>query len=91
MQFEWDLQKATRNLARHGVSFEEAATVFADPQAMTYFDPDHSDQEDRFLTIGNSSAGRLLMVSHTDRGELTRIINSRKLTRRERKQYEEET
>lgn len=91
MEFEWDPRKATRNLARHGVSFEEAATVFGDPRSITFFDPDHSDKEDRFLTFGHSSAGRLLVVSHTDRSERTRIINARKLTRRERKQYEEET
>ncbi len=77
MEFEWDPRKATRNLARHGVSFEEAATVFGHPQAITYFDPDHSDEEDRFLTFGHSVAGRLLVVSHTDRSERTRIINAR--------------
>ncbi len=91
LEFEWDLRKANQNQSKHGVSFEEAATVFGDPQAITYFDPDHSEQEDRFLTFGHSSAGRLLVVSHTDRDELIRIINARKLTRRERNQYEEET
>ena len=89
MRFEWDRRKATRNLARHGVSFQEAATVFGDPLAMTYFDPDHSDDEDRFLTFGHSKSKRLLVISHTDRGEYTRIISARTATRRERKQYEE--
>jgi uncharacterized DUF497 family protein len=89
MDFEWDPDKATRNLAKHGVSFHEAATVFGDPLAITFFDPDHSEDEDRFLTFGLSSAGRLLVVSHTDRGDRTRIISARRATRRERKQYEE--
>ena len=73
MEFEWDPDKASRNLAKHGVSFTEAATVFGDPLAVTYFDPDHSDAEDRFLTFGDSSEGRLLVVSHTDRDDRTRI------------------
>jgi uncharacterized protein len=89
MEFEWDPDKATRNLAEHGVSFNEAAEVFGDPLAMTYFDPDHSEEEDRFLTIGHSSTGRLMVVSHTDRGDHTRIISARQATRKERKDYEE--
>ena len=89
MEFEWDPDKAARNLAKHGVSFQEAATVFGDPLAMTYGDPDHSEDEDRFLTFGHSSAGRLLVVSHTDRDDRTRIISARTATRKERKQYEE--
>ena len=76
MEFEWDPDKAARNLAKHGVSFPEAATVFGDPLAMTYGDPDHSREEDRFLTFGHSSAGRLLVVSHTDRDDRTRIISA---------------
>ncbi len=91
LEFEWDLRKANRNQSKHGISFEEAATVFGDPRAITYFDPNHSEQEDRFLTFGHSSAGRLQVVSHTDRDQRIRIINARKLTRRERNQYEEET
>jgi hypothetical protein len=78
-------------LAKHGVSFQEAATVFNDPLAITYSDPDHSDEEDRFLTFGNSVNGRLLVVSHTDRNDRTRIISARPATRKERKQYEEGT
>ena len=67
MEFEWDELKATRNLVKHGVTFQEAATVFGDPLALTVSDPDHSDDEDRFLTFGHSSEGNLLVVSHTDR------------------------
>jgi uncharacterized protein len=89
MQFEWDPDKAVSNLAKHGVSFQEAATVFGDPLALTYFDPDHSDEEDRFLTFGHSNEGRLLVVSHTDRDGRTRIISARPATRKERKSYEE--
>jgi len=89
MEFEWDPDKAARNLARHGVSFHEAATVFGDPLAITYFDPDHSEEEDRFLTFGHSSSGQLLVVSHTDRGDHIRVISARRATRRERKSYEE--
>lgn len=88
MEFEWDPDKAHRNLAKHGVSFKEAATVFGDPLAMTYYDPDHSEEEDRFLTFGHSSEGHFLVVSHTDRGDSTRIISARKATRKERRQYE---
>ncbi len=89
MEFEWDPEKAARNLAKHGVSFHEAATVFGDPLAVTYHDPDHAENEDRFLTFGHSSEGRLLVVSHTDRDDRTRIISARKATRKEGKQYEE--
>lgn len=91
MEFEWDPEKAARNLVKHGVSFHEAATVFDDPLAITYSDPDHSEQEDRFLTFGSSVEGRLLVVSHTDRNDRTRIISARLATRKERKQYEEGT
>jgi uncharacterized protein len=89
MEFEWDPDKATRNLAKHGVSFNEAATVFGDPLAITYSDPDHSEDEERFLTFGHTNENRLLVVSHTDREERTRIISARLATRRERKIYEE--
>jgi uncharacterized protein len=89
MEFEWDAEKAERNPAKHGVSFQEAATVFGDPLSITYDDPDHSQDEDRFLTFGHSSEGRLLVVSHTDREERIRIISARPATRREKKQYEE--
>jgi uncharacterized DUF497 family protein len=89
MEFEWDPDKAARNLVKHGVAFAEAGTVFGDPLAITYFDPDHSDDEDRFLTFGESNQGRLLVVSHTDREDRIRIISARIATRRERKIYEE--
>ena len=89
MEFEWDPDKAARNIAKHGVAFSEAATVFGDPLALTFFDPDHSDDEDRYLTFGDSIEGRLLIVSHTDRADRTRIISARVATRRERKIYAE--
>jgi uncharacterized DUF497 family protein len=89
--YEWDPDKAKRNLRGHGVSFEEAATVFLDPLAMTYPDPDHSDEEDREITIGYSASQRLLFVSHVQRSNRTRIISAREATRRERKQHEEGT
>lgn len=89
MEFEWDPDKADVNVDKHGVSFPEAAAIFGDPLAITYFDPQHSDDEDRFLTFGHSTDGRLLVVSHTDRGDRIRIISARETTRRERKQYEE--
>jgi len=89
MEFEWDREKAAHNLVKHGVSFHAAASVFGDPLAITYSDPDHSEDEDRFLTFGHSSEGNLLVVSHTDRGELTRIMSARRASRKERKLYEE--
>jgi uncharacterized DUF497 family protein len=89
MIFEWDPKKAKANLRRHRVSFEEAATVFLDPIALTYPDPDHSDEEPREITIGRSGRQRVLFLSHTRRGERTRLISVRKATKRERKQYEE--
>ena len=87
MRFEWDLEKARRNLVKHGVSFEEAATAFADPLSITRFDPDHSEDEDRFLLLGATYAGRLVVVSHTDRRDNIRIISARLATRRERRAY----
>ena len=89
MEFEWAPEKATSNLAKHGVAFPEAATVFGDPLAITYSDPDHSEDEDRFLTFGHSCEGHLLVVSHTDRGIRARMISARRVTRKERKLYEE--
>jgi uncharacterized DUF497 family protein len=89
VNFEWDPDKAVQNRRKHGVSFHEAATVFGNPLAMTYHDPDHSTTERRFITVGLSSAGRVLIVAHTERGENVRIISARKTTRRERKYYEE--
>jgi len=87
--FEWDPEKAKRNLREHEVSFEEAATVFLDPLAITYPDPDHSGEEDREITVGYSTKARLLLVSHVQRRNRTRIISAREATRRERKQHEE--
>ena len=91
MDFEWDDQKDEINLRKHGVTFAEAATVFDDPLAITFFDPDHSQEESRFLTIGMSIDGRVLTLSHTDRGENIRIISVRAATRFERKGYENGT
>ncbi|MCX7408885.1 MAG: BrnT family toxin [Planctomycetales bacterium] len=87
--FEWDEEKAQINLKKHGVSFEEAGSVFASRLSLTIADPLHSDEEDRFVTLGESSSGRLLVVVSTDRGETVRIISARVATRRERKNYEE--
>lgn len=88
MRFEWDPEKARRNVAKHGVSFEEAATAFGDPLSLTILDPDHSEEEDRFILLGQTYAGRLVIVVHTDRGENIRVISARLATRRERKAYE---
>ena len=89
MRFEWDPEKAAENLAKHGVAFEEAATVFRDTLSATGSDPDHSFDEERFITFGVSTAGRLLVVAHTDREDTIRIISARPVTPRERKIYEE--
>lgn len=88
MRFDWDEEKAVLNLAKHGVSFHEAATVFGDPLSDTFDDPDHSVEERRFLIIGASRQSRTLVVSHTDDGETTRIISAREPTRGERESYE---
>jgi uncharacterized protein len=88
--FEWDPAKASGNLRKHGVTFREAASVFGDPLAVTYPDPDHSESELRFITIGMSAAARVVVVAHADRGESLRIISAREATRREQKDYEEE-
>ena len=89
MRFEWDQTKATTNLVKHSVSFEEAATVFGDPLSETFDDPDHSADEQRFLIIGTSDRGRMLMVAHTDDGAVVRIISARETITGERKSYEE--
>lgn len=89
MEFEWDPGKAAENLRKHGVSFKEAASVFGDFLGTTVSDPDHSANENRFITFGLSHAGRLLMVAHVERRERIRIISARKLTRREKRAYEE--
>lgn len=88
MQFEWNPNKAAINISKHGVSFHEAATVFGDPLSITVPDPDHSFDEDRCLTVGMSNRSRLLIVAHTERGDLLRIISARELTAGEREAYE---
>ncbi|HEX6044764.1 MAG TPA: BrnT family toxin [Pyrinomonadaceae bacterium] len=90
MEFEWDLRKAKSNLRKHDISFEEASSVFSDMLSAVYQDPDHSAHEKRYLIIGASVQGRLLNVAFADRGERIRIISARKVTRREKKLYEEE-
>ena len=88
MKFNWDPSKAQENLLDHGISFEEATTVFGDPLAGTIPDPDHSVGEARFLTIGWTANGRLIVVSHLEEGDTIRIISAREATAHERKQYE---
>ena len=88
MQFEWDLAKARANFAKHHVSFEEATTVFGDPLSITFADPDHSTDEDRYVIIGTTPVGRLLIVAHTDRRDRIRIISAREAMPRERRAYE---
>lgn len=87
--FEWHREKAERNLRDHGVSFEEAKSVFLDRLSSTIGDPDHSDEEDRFITIGVSSRQRVLVVIHCDRRGAVRIITARRADRAERRDYEE--
>lgn len=89
MQFEWNSDKANLNLKKHGVSFSEASTVFDDPLSVTFPDPDHSYGEERYVIIGLSGANRVLVVSHTDRADLVRIISARGATRNEQKFYED--
>lgn len=91
MRFEWDPVKAAANLEDHGVSFPEASTAFGDPLSITIADPDHSQDEQRFILLGLTFSGRLVVVVHTDRGEATRLISARLATRRERRTYEQET
>jgi uncharacterized DUF497 family protein len=89
MEFEWDPGKASSNVRKHGVTFHEAATVFGDPLAITFADPDHSMDENRYLTFGISRLDRFLVVSHTERRGRVRIINARLMTRQERRIYEQ--
>ncbi|HUY13141.1 MAG TPA: BrnT family toxin [Terriglobia bacterium] len=89
--FRWDPEKARSNLRKHGVSFEEAASVFRDILSVTVSDPLHSTEESRFVTLGRSERGRTLVVVHTEFGDAIRIISARLATRRERKDYEEGT
>jgi hypothetical protein len=87
--FEWDPRKADENLRKHEVPFSEATTVFLDPLAVTYDDPDHSIEERRFVTIGSSDRRRLLFVAHAEKGDRIRIISARRATRKETREYEE--
>ncbi len=88
LEFEWDQDKARQNIEKHDVSFEEAATVFGDPLSLTIDDPQHSRDEIRFVTIGETVARRVVVVVHTERGDSLRIITARKATRHERRTYE---
>jgi uncharacterized protein len=88
MRFEWDRDKAANNQKKHRISFDEAVTVFYDPLAATFGDPDHSVDEDRFITVGYSSGLRLLVVSYTERGTTIRIISARRANAQERKRHE---
>ncbi|HET6616918.1 MAG TPA: BrnT family toxin [Gemmatimonadota bacterium] len=90
MEFEWDPQKAEKNLRKHGVTFTEAMTIFGDPLEVTISDPDHSEGEARLLSLGRSGADRLLVVSYTQRGSRLRIISAREATPKERREYESE-
>jgi uncharacterized protein len=89
-RFEWNTEKADTNLRRHGVGFAEAQTVFKDDLSVTVLDPHHSDEEERWITIGQSSHKRLLVVVHTGRGKRIRLISARPATRAERQKYEKE-
>lgn len=89
MDVEWDELKAAANLTKHGISFDEAMTVFNDPLFVDFFDPDHSHSEHRYIIIGESQQKRLLVVSYTERGSALRIISARQATALERRQYEE--
>lgn len=88
LAYEWDKRKEATNIKKHGVSFHEASTVFLDELSMSFYDPDHSDDENRFITLGIAANGRCLFVSHTDRGTATRIISAREATKKEREGYE---
>ena len=88
MEFEWDPEKAVANAKKHGVEFTEAMTVFGDPLELTIADPDHSEDEQRFLSIGTSTAGRLLVVAYTERAGRTRIIRARDASSQEREHHE---
>ena len=89
MAFEWDSNKAATNLAKHGVSFEEAKTVFDDPLYIDFYDLDHSDDEHRYIMIGMSEQNRLLLVAYTERGDVIRLISAREATKAERRAYEQ--
>ena len=88
MKFDWDEEKAKKNLDKHSISFDEATSVFDDPLFLTFADLDHSIEERRFIIMCESSRGRLLVVAYTERGSATRLISARPVTRKERKAYE---
>ncbi len=90
MRFAWDPRKAKRNIAKHGVSFDDAKAVFDDDFFLVFADPDHSTQEARFIIMGQSKQGRLLVVAYTERSDTIRIISAREATRQERRTYAEE-
>lgn len=89
MEFEWNRDKAKANLSKHGVSFDEAKTVFDDPLYVDFYDPDHSDDEERYIIVGQSQQRRLLVVSYTERRDRIRLISAREATRMEKNAYEE--
>jgi hypothetical protein len=89
LQFEWDSKKAQLNKRKHGITFEEASTIFGDPLSITIHDPAHSIGEDRFITIGTSANGRFIVVVHTERDDTIRIISARNATGNEKRQYEQ--
>jgi uncharacterized protein len=90
LTFEWDPRKARVNLAKHGVSFGEASTVFGDPLSLTIPDPEHSQAEQRYVTMGTAFTSKLLVVVHAERGDNIRIISARRASRREHRSYEED-
>jgi uncharacterized DUF497 family protein len=90
LNFEWDDRKAALNRRKHGVDFDEACTAFGDPLSITIPDPGHSKEEDRFVLIGESFRGRLLVVVHTERGDTLRLISARVAKSSERRTYEQE-
>lgn len=89
MIFDWDTNKAENNLSKHQVSFDEAKTVFNNSLYIDFYDPDHSEDEERYLIVGRSDQGKILIVSYTERENSIRIISARKVTKAERKVYEE--
>ncbi len=90
LYFEWDSEKESRNIKKHGITFKEAATVFSDNLADTFYDPDHSEKEDRYILIGLFESGNILVVAFTARNDIIRIISARKATKKERRYYEDE-
>ena len=89
LNFEWDPKKAQSNLDKHGVAFEEAATVFGDPLSLTIGDPDHSEGEERFILLGQAITNRLIVVVHIEQHDRIRIISARMATKQENRTYEE--